>query len=122
MVHNPLLPQLITCFSVVTLCVANLGEAADETSSISCIPLPPGILQNVNAISNRGGIVELNNGSLMLAEGQVLPHFHRWRSDLGRRATAQLCHRSRRVDTAEVRRIGHLRIQGRDPLLCLLHG
>jgi len=70
MVHNPLLPQLITCFSVVTLCVTNLGKAADETSSISCIPLPPGVVQNVNAISNRGGIVELNNGSLMLAEGK----------------------------------------------------
>ena len=61
--------QSIVLGAFVSASCGNLGLAQEEASSISQQPLPRGILQTVGVISNRGGIVELEDGALMLAEG-----------------------------------------------------
>lgn len=64
---------LAVCGALVSAncCNCSLAQelAQKETSTISQQPLPKGIFQSVGIVSNRGGIVELNDGSLMLARG-----------------------------------------------------
>ena len=54
--------------TLITVCVVAACLAEEQVISISRKPLPPGVFQS-HAIHAQGGIVELKDGSLMLANG-----------------------------------------------------
>ena len=63
-----LVPLLVVGLTALHLC--GLAEGQDDIDSISRKPLPAGVVQTINAVDNRGGIVQLKDGSWMLAEGK----------------------------------------------------
>lgn len=65
------LPSSILLIALVVAGVFKTGLAADTGTSISRKPLPAGVIQTRGVIRNRGGIVPLADGSLMLAYGRT---------------------------------------------------
>ena len=60
------LPSSILLIALVVAGVFKTGLAADTGTSISRKPLPAGVIQTRGVIRNRGGIVPLADGSLLL--------------------------------------------------------
>ena len=58
-------------FASLAIGVITVGSAAETENSISRKPLPDGVIETKGVISSRGGIVQLKNGSLMLASGKT---------------------------------------------------